>query len=112
MDGIIISAAVILAVVALIEIVSLFTDLSNEGTPAYVKVLPVFSDDKLFDMRLEYLMRKSGGRQKIVLVNYSADDRQSELCNSFIRNNPDAVFIHYSEMKNFFAEIFAFHEKI
>ena len=55
MDGIIITAAVILAVIAIIEIVNLFTDISIDGAPAYVTVLPVYADDKLFDMRLEYL---------------------------------------------------------
>ncbi|MBR5513499.1 MAG: hypothetical protein IKV85_05885 [Ruminococcus sp.] len=112
MDGIIISAAVVLAVIALIEITGVFTDLSDEGVPAYVTVLPVFAEDSLFDMRLEYLMRKSGGRRKVVLVDFSADNRQIELCSRFVNNNPDAAFIHYTEMKNFFAEIFAFHEKI
>ena len=105
MDGIIITAAVILAVIAIIEIVNLFTDISIDGAPAYVTVLPVYADDKLFDMRLEYLMRWGCGRRKVVLVDFSANNRQ-------IDNNPDAAFIHYTEMKNFFAEIFAFQEKM
>ena len=112
MDGIIITAAVILAVIAIIEIVNLFTDISIDGAPAYVTVLPVYADDKLFDMRLEYLMRWGCGRRKVVLVDFSANNRQIDLCSRFVDNNPDAAFIHYTEMKNFFAEIFAFQEKM
>lgn len=112
MDEIIITMAVILAVIAIIEIVTHFFAINSAGSPPYVTVLPVFSDDVLFNMRLEFLMRKGSGRQRIILVDYSADNHQKELCIAFVHNNPDAVFIHYTEMKNFFAEIFAFHEKI
>ncbi|MBQ9139187.1 MAG: hypothetical protein IJX61_01060 [Ruminococcus sp.] len=112
MDEIIITAAIILAVIAIIEIVTLFFSLPADNAPPYVAVLPVFSDDVLFDMRLEYLMRKGCGRQRVILVDYTANEHQTELCKSFLQNNPDAVFIHYSEIQKFFSETFAFHEKI
>ncbi|MBQ3139297.1 MAG: hypothetical protein IJB68_07300 [Ruminococcus sp.] len=112
MDEIIITAAVVLAVIAIIEIVTHFLAINSTSSPPYVTVLPVFSDDELFVMRLEFLMRKGSGRQRVILVDYTADNQQKELCSAFIHTNPDASFIHYTEMKNFFAEIFAFHEKI
>ncbi len=112
MDEILITTAVIIAVIAVIEIVTQFFTLSTDGSPPYVTILPVFSDDELFVMRLEFLMRKSCGKQRIILVDYTADNQQKKLCKDFISKNPDSEFIHCAEMKNFFAEIFAFHEKI
>lgn len=112
MYAIIITMTVILAVIAIIEIVTHFLAINSTSSPPYVTVLPVFSDDKLFDMRLEYLMHKSGGRQRIIFIDYTADNHQKELCCAFIHSNPDTVFIHYTEMQKFFSEIFAFHEKI
>lgn len=112
MDGIIITSGVILGVIAIIEIINLFTDLHKNDSPACLSVLPVFSEDALFDSRLEYLMRKGCGRQRIIFVDFSANKRQTDLCRSFIHNNPDAVFLDSSEMQNFFSEIFAIEKKI
>lgn len=107
MDGLIITAAVILAVVAIIEIVTVFFSLPVDSAPPYVTVLPVFADDKLFERRLEYLMQKGCGRRSAILVNYTADLHQTELCRRFVHDNPDAVFISKEELERFFTGIFS-----
>lgn len=106
MDSIIITAAVILAVVALIEIVTIFFSLPKEGIPPYVTVLPVFGNDKLFTRRLEYIMQKSCGRRNMIIVDYSANEEQKELCRQFIRDNPDTLFIPSAQLEKIFGEKF------
>lgn len=107
MDGILITAAVILSVIALIEVVTFFFSIPVKGAPAYVSVLPVFRGDKDFRDRLEYISRKSCGRTRIILVGYSADEEQEMLCRQFVRDEPDAVYISGDELEKFFEEIFS-----
>ena len=106
MDGIIITAAVILAVISLIEVITFFVAMPSRSAPAYISVLPVFpGDDKLRD-RLEYLSMKGCGRRRVVLVDYSATPDQAELCRQFVHSSPDAVFLPSSELEEFFRSIF------
>lgn len=111
MDGIIIVTAVILAVIALIEIITFFS-VSPKKTPSYFTVLPVFADDKYFQQRLEYILQKSCGRTNIIIVDYSADNNQTELCRQFVDDNPDVVFISHEELQKYFAETFAISTEI
>lgn len=104
MDMIIVVTAVILAFIAIIEITMLFSLPTDNALP-YVEVLPVFADDRYFQQRLEYILQK--GRSNIIIVDYSADDLQKELCQQFVSNNPDAVFISHTELEKYFAETFA-----
>lgn len=112
MDGIIIASAVILAVIALIEILTIMFSLPSEDAPPYVTVLPVFGEDRNFSARLEYILKKSCGRTNIIIVDYSANDEQRKLCSQFVRDNPDAVFIYHNELEKYFAETFAIYKKI
>lgn len=107
----IISAAVVITVVAIIEIVTILFTLPDRNAPPSVTVLPVFSDDAMFENRLEYLMQKSCGRGNIILVDYSADEYRRTLCSRFIGNNPDAVFIHHSELEKYLSGIFTKSDK-
>lgn len=106
MDVIIIITAVALAFIALIEIVTIFS-LPTDNAPPYVAVLPVFADDRYFQQRLEYILQKGCGRTNIIIVDYSADSFQSELCRQFVNDNPDAVFISHTELEKYFSETFA-----
>lgn len=112
MDGIIIASAVILAVIAVIEILTILFSLPSEDAPPYVTVLPVFREDRNFSARLEYILKKSCGRTNIIIVDYSADDEQRKLCSQFVRDNPDAVLIFHYELEKYFAETFAIYKKI
>ncbi len=111
MIELIITSVVVLAVIAIIEIVTLFFTLPADDAPPYVTVLPVFHGDNLFESRLEYLMQKTCGRGNIILVDYSADEYQRDLCNRFINNNPDAVFIPYSELESHLSAVFCGNQK-
>lgn len=111
MIELIITATVILIVVAVIEIVSVLFTLPNHNAPPYVTVLPVFCDDNHFESRLDYLMQKSCGRGNIILVDYSANEYQRTLCGHFIENNPDAVFVHQNELKAYLSQVFTEHHE-
>ena len=106
MDVIIITAALILAVIAVIGAVSLFIALPSEAAPAYAAVLPVFSGDESLPERLEYLSMKGCGRRRVILVDYGATAQQAELCRRFVHSSPDAVFITSSDLEKLFSEIF------
>ncbi len=109
----IVTCAVILGVVALIEVVTIFFRMPvGNNSPAYVTILPVFREDDLFPLRLEKLALKSGGRSFIIIVNYSADKMQSELCIQFCRDNPDTIMVHHSELENLLSKTFAFSDKM
>lgn len=106
MDGIIITAAVILAVISLIEIVTFFLAVPSGAAPAYASVLPVFAGDEKLRDRLEYLSTKGCGRKRVILVDYGATHEQAELCRQFVHNSPDAVFLPCSELEDYFKGMF------
>lgn len=111
MDRIMITGAVILLVIAAIEIVSIFFSLPKRYAPPYAAVMPVFADDDNFVQRLEYIMQKGCGRRNIIIVDYSATAEQSELCSRFVRDNPDAVFISHEQLTENFRKFFTISEK-
>lgn len=106
MDEILITAAVLLAVIAVIEIVTYFLTVPLNSSPAYTAVLPILSQDEKLNERLEYLALRSCGRRCVVLVDYDAAPEQAELCRQFVRNSPDAVFIPSSELEDYFRRTF------
>lgn len=112
MNLLILLSAVILGIIAVTEIMLIFFSLPRGNTPAYLAILPVFSEDSEFDERLDHIAQKGCGRRNIILVNYTANPHQIELCNRFVHNNPDAVFIKHEEIENFFAKTFAIPPKM
>ncbi|MDO4864672.1 MAG: hypothetical protein Q4A05_10935 [Ruminococcus sp.] len=106
MDGIIITAAVILAVISIIEVVTFFLAMPSRSAPAYASVLPVFEGDEKLRERLEYLSMKGCGRKRVILVDYTATPEQAELCRQFVHSSPDAVFIRCSELEDYFKGMF------
>lgn len=112
MNMLIILSAIVLGIIAVTEILLIFFSLPHGNSPAYLAILPVFSEDSAFEERLDHIAQKGCGRRNIILVNYTADSRQIELCSHFIHNNPDAVFINHEEIENFFAKTFAIEPKM
>ena len=106
MDAVIITAAVILTVISLIELVTFFLAVPSNAAPAYASVLPVFAGDDKLRERLEYLSMKGSGRKRVILVDYGAAPEQAELCRAFVHSSPDAVFIPCSELEKYFSEMF------
>lgn len=111
MDGILITAAVIVGVIAMIEIVTMFfrLPLACNG-PSWVMVLPVFAEDSCFPQRLDRLAARSCGRTNVMIVDYSATEQQRELITQFARENPDAVIISHLELEKILSKTFAFEE--
>lgn len=107
MDNIIISVAVVLAVIALIEIISLIFSIRKENIRTYTVILPIFAKDSDFPIRLETCRRSD-----VILVDYSATPLQKELCKKFLNDNPDAVIISKNELEKYFSETFAISEEI
>ncbi len=108
MDGVLITAAVVLAVIALIEIVTLFFRLPYKGAdPPYIMLLPVFKEDNDFSLRLDRLAARSCGRSDVYIVIFSADSEQLELINAYSRDNPDSVIISHEELEKILSKTFA-----
>ena len=107
MDAVIITAAVIVFVIALIELITFFFGSPAGGIPASAEVLPVFAEDTELAERLSYLSVRSCGKKRIIIVDYSADPEQDAICRHFVRNEPYAEYISCDDLKKKFAEIFA-----
>ena len=112
MNLLILLSAIVLGIIAITVITLIFFSLPRGNSPAYLAILPVFSEDSAFEERLDHIAQKGCGRRNIILVNYTANPRQIELCSHFISNNPDAVFIKHDEIENFFAKTFAIDSKM
>lgn len=106
MDGIVITAAVILAVVALIEVVTLFLVKPDPAAPPYIELLPVFEEDKFFQRRLEYLGQRCGGRTSLIIADISATKEQLELCRRLAEESPDTVIITMAQLEELLRERF------
>ena len=103
MDGVIITAAVILAVIALIEIVTLFCA-KPFGKPVYIAIIPVFAEDSDLPLKLERLALRS--LPTAILLDISATEKQLQICRQFVRDNPAAEIVPYSEFENYLAHTF------
>ncbi|MBQ8962072.1 MAG: hypothetical protein IJ071_12815 [Ruminococcus sp.] len=106
MDGIVITAAVILAAVALIEVVTLFLARPDPAAPPYIELLPVFGEDRQFPRRIEYLGKRCGGRTSLIIVDISANEQQLELCRRLAEESPDTVIVTMAELEGALREIF------
>jgi len=107
MDWFLILSAFVLLLTAFAEILCFFRPLRKKQ--CFVKILPLFVDDSEFSERLEKLSLEC---EKIIIVEYSADEEQSELCRKFICNNPDTELISCKDLEKYLHKMFAFEEKI
>lgn len=111
MDGLLVTAAVIVGVIAIIEIVTMFFRLPLKCSgPAYVMILPVFAEDSCFPERLDQLAARSCGRTNVIIADYSSTVQQKELISQFARENPDAVIISHDELEKILSKMFAIEE--
>lgn len=117
MDKIIITAVIILAVITVIEAVSLFYKASRRVKKlAFAAVIPVFPHDTDLRERLDYLGEKlSCGSyyiEEIIMINYGATAEQLEICRSFCYENPNAVITDPASLEKILSETFAIAEKV
>lgn len=105
MDNAIAASIIVLAVIAVIEAVSLFYKASHRAVRlAFAAVVPVFPYDDDLRRRLEYLGEKlSCGTyyiEEIVLINYGATTEQLEICRCFCDENANAVLTDPASLEN------------
>lgn len=108
MDGVIVTAAVILAVIALIEIVTLFCA-KPFGKPVYIAVIPIFSEDGDLPAKLERLAMRS--LPAAVLLNVSATEEQLQICRQFVRDNQAAEIVNAQDFEEYLARAFGIREE-
>lgn len=116
MDNIIITSLIVLAVIAVIEAVSLFYKSSRRIKKlAFAAVVPVFPDDADLRERLEYLSdRLSGGAyyiEEIIIIDYGATVEQLEICRSFCYENGNAVLTDPASLEKILSKTFAIEHK-
>ena len=116
MDNIIVTSLLVLAVIAVIEAVSLFCSSSRRRVKlAFAAVLPVFPDDTDLRERLAYLEEKmSGGScciEEIIIINYGASVEQLEICRQFCFENPAAVITDPAGLEKILSKTFAIERK-
>ncbi|MDE6425861.1 MAG: hypothetical protein K2K89_06965 [Ruminococcus sp.] len=112
MDMATVISVMILAFIAVLELVSILRSRScNDDLPDYVTIIPVFPEDNNFSFRLECLSEKIAcGNfriEKIILTDYGASPEQLALCQRFCLDNPDAVVVNSEELEKILSEMFA-----
>lgn len=103
MDGVIVTAAVILAVIALIEAVTIFCA-RPFGKPVYIAVVPIIGEDSDLPERLERLSLRSV--PAAVLLDISATEEQLQMCRQFVRDNPAAEIVPAEVFSDYLARTF------
>ncbi|MBQ8296310.1 MAG: hypothetical protein IJX77_00840 [Ruminococcus sp.] len=116
MDNVIVTSVLILAVIAVIEGVSLFYKSSRRVKKlAFAAVVPVFPDDDDLRERLEYLGDKlSGGSyyiEEIIIINYGATIEQLEICGRFCYENRNAILTDPASLEKILSKTFAIERK-
>lgn len=116
MDNIIITSLLVLAVITLIEAVSLFYKSSHRAKNlSYAVVIPVFPNDSDLRERLDFLSDKlSNGSfyaEEIILINYGATVEQLEICRNFCYENNNAVLTDPASLEKILSKTFAINHK-
>lgn len=116
MDKVTVTSVIILAVIAVIEGVSLFCGSAGRKRKlTFAAVIPVFPEDDDLRERLEYLTRKlSGGAcsaGSIIIVNYGAAIGQLEICELFCSENPNAFITDPAGLEKILSKTFAIERK-
>ena len=110
MDGVVITALIISAVIAVVKGLTLFIDsILKKRKENYYAVVPVFQNDKFLAERLMDLTERTYA--DIVLLDCDADSSQCEVCHNFCLDNKNAVFLNSSELEKYFSESFAINHK-
>ena len=116
MDNIIIASLLILAVIAVIEAVSLFYKSSRRVSKlSFAAVIPVFPDNCDLRERLTYLSEKlSCGSyyiEEIIIIDYGATIEQLEICRGFCYENKNAVLTDPASLEKILSKTFAIERK-
>lgn len=112
MDLIIVISVIILLFIVVLEFIGIFHGKScNENILDYAVIVPVFSSDSNFSIRLDCLSEKIAcghcHAEEIILIDFDASSEQLELCKRFCLEYPCALIACSKDIEKIFYETFA-----
>ncbi len=116
MDKAILISILILAAVSLLEIGCLFCcSKLRSGRPPIAAAVPVIPGDNELSRTLDHFgeMLSRGGCciDRLILIDYGADQQQLKLCREFCKTFPGSELIRPEDLENILAETFAISVK-
>jgi len=103
MDGAVLTAILIITVIAVAEGVSLFAEcIFKNRRECYYALIPVTADDDSLRERISDALEQTNA--DIVLLDCGADFIHKEFCERFCLNHENAVFLNPSELQKYFSE--------
>lgn len=116
MDGIIVTAVIVLAVIAVIEAVSLFCKPhSIKAEHIFAVTVPVFPETENIYGRMEYIAGELAGfhcgKIRIIIVNYGISAAQLEDCRAFCFDYPSSVITDPAGVEKILSKTFAISSK-
>ncbi|MDE5946676.1 MAG: hypothetical protein K2G63_05185 [Oscillospiraceae bacterium] len=110
MDGAVLTAILIITVIAVAEGISLFSEcIFRNKKASYYAFIPVISNDDTLRERISQTLEETNA--DIILINCNADSVHTEYCEKFCLNNENAIFLSPEELENYFSELFAMNNK-
>ena len=112
MDMPILISLAVLIIIAGAEMFCLFiADRKCRKRPPLTAVIPVFPDSSDLEAALErtseLILRGSCPIERVLLIDYGADEASLSLCKAFCTDFPEAVLIKPDELEKILAETFA-----
>lgn len=115
MDKLIITSLIVLAVIALIEIISLFCKPHQSKRLSFAAVIPIFPNDSTLRCRIDALSRKLSDPsyyiEEIIFINYGATYEQLEICEQFCYENTNAIITDPASLEKILSKTFAIENK-
>lgn len=110
MDGAVLTAILVITVIAVAEGVSLFAEcIFKNRKECYYAVIPVMADDDSLRERISDVLEQTDA--DIILLNCGAGIVHTEFCERFCLNHENAVFLAPCELRKYFSETFAIANK-
>lgn len=110
MDGALLTAVLIITVIAVAEGVSLFAEcIFRNQKEHYYAVIPVIPGDDSLRERISGTLEQTDA--DIILLDCGAGTIHKDFCERFCLNHENAVFLAPDELKKYFSESFAIMQK-
>lgn len=110
MDGALLTAILIITVIAVAEGISLFAEcIFKNRSENYFAVIPVVSGDDTLRERISDTLEHTDA--DIILLDCGAGIIHKDFCERFCLNHENAVFLAPEELKKYFSESFAITQK-
>lgn len=110
MDGALLTAILIITVIAVAEGVSLFAEcIFKNHRECYYALIPVVAGDDSVRERIADTLEQTDA--DIILLDCGAGTIHRDFCERFCLNHENAVFLAPDELKGYFSESFAIMQK-